>query len=150
MESLRESIEELEVKLKELETISSEDLSTLRSKLKELVVDSNQLDELKRLGLQLWNCGVQITNKDLASLEINVQVRHFACDCLSLAVASEGGQPDEETISILMNFFARTGKLWSDLKNHTMAETCYNTSMEVILFLTHSSFSLYIVGEQRP
>lgn len=62
-------------KLEKEQNIVSEDVQGLRGRLKELTLGTDRSDiaELKSSGLQLWNCGVQITNRNLATPEINVQ-----------------------------------------------------------------------------
>jgi hypothetical protein len=99
-------------------------------------------NDMKKLSLRLFNIAIQMSHKSF-SVELNVQFRSFACDCISLAlVALENVDPDEETWSLAINFYSRTGKVWSDmgkffeagtifsLPRFTSTESCFTTAFE--------------------
>jgi hypothetical protein len=67
-------VEDFEKKIERNEPLGLEDLQNLRNKLKGLKINKESDPfELKKIGLRLWNCGVQLTHKELSSLEVNVQ-----------------------------------------------------------------------------
>ncbi|KAL6078845.1 Testis-expressed protein 11 [Balamuthia mandrillaris] len=130
LQELKDLVAGIEEKA-EREQFGTIDIQTLRTCVSNLVPPSSSsgafMVGMKALAFRLWNVGVQMTQKKVVVEDLNPRIRHIACDLLSLATM--GMSLDGELLNIALEFFARTGKMWSEMGHFTMAQNCFRTAL---------------------
>lgn len=115
-------------------------LSLLRAPLAESgALSQGELDLVKEGGIKVWNICVEMNGKKSWTRELEAKARQVACDCLSIVASSSD---DLSIHQLRLQFFARTGQVWSDLEIFDMADKCWDTAVQVPLIYHPSSASI--------